>query len=181
MYTAVVVAALLGALVPGGLDTPSWHSDYASARNLGRQEGKPLAVFIGSGKAGWHQLTQEGKLGQDTTRLLAEHYVCVYVDTRQQDGQQLAAKFEVPDGLGLILSDRSGAVQAFRHEGDLPEDRLVTYLTRFADPGRETRTTETNPVEQVRYESPELSPPPPEYRPPVVFYPSFSGGGGRSC
>jgi len=33
------------------------------------------------------------------------------------DGRQLAQAFDVPNGVGLVISDRSGQVQAFSHQG----------------------------------------------------------------
>lgn len=198
MFTPLVFAAVSGMLVPAGLQAPSWHTNYGLARKLGREEGKPLAVFIGSGKAGWHQLSQEGKLGKDTERILAENYVCVYVNRDRSEGRRLAEVFGVAEGPGLVISDFSGSLQAFRHEGDLPGDDLADYLERYADPDRVVRVTETNqgepaeevrdrtfpgpaapsPAEAVRYGA---LPAPPVYAAPRMFFPSYMGGGGRSC
>jgi len=48
------------------------------------------------------------------------------------------------------------------------------YLSRYADPKRSVRATETNPPERV-------SDQPPEARQEAYYAPVFSSGGGRSC
>src|SRR5260370_29597024 len=111
MYTSVALAALAGFLANALPESPSWQTDYSVARKLGKEDRKPLAVFIGSGNTGWNQLTKEGKLSSAANRVLTTEYVCVYVDTSRASGKRLASAFEVSDGLGLILSDRTGALQ----------------------------------------------------------------------
>jgi hypothetical protein len=66
-----------------------------------------------------------------------------------------------------VLSDRSGNLQAFRHEGDLTDAKLVSYLDRFSDPNLVVKTTVTNPG---RNENPN-----PSYAPAVNSYQTFSG------
>ena len=39
-----------------------WHYDYATALEQAKAAHKPLAVFIGSKTAGWHDIAQEGRL-----------------------------------------------------------------------------------------------------------------------
>jgi hypothetical protein len=182
MYTTVALLALSGLLAPAtAVRTPSWLTDYASAQEQGRCEQKPLAVFLASGHTGWEQLSQEGRLGEEISHLLAANYVCVYVDTSEASGKRLASAFDMPDGLGLVISNRSGELQAFRHEGDLANDDLAGYLRRYADPTRVVRSTETNPPHVSQH----LTPPPapaalaPGYFRPGGFAPFF--GGGRSC
>jgi hypothetical protein len=105
----------------------------------------------------------------------------VYVDTTQAAGQRLAGAFEIPSGLGLVISDFSGAIQAFHHEGDLPEPELDRYLRRYTDAERPVRTTETNPVRQVSYSPAEVSSGPRSSFVPVPFSSVPYFGGGRSC
>jgi hypothetical protein len=150
MYTSTLVA-LAAYLASASLESPSWHRDYGSAQKLGRQGSKPLAVFIGSGKAGWNQLSREGQLARDANHLLAKNYICVYVDANGEAGKQLAAEFRVSRGPGLIISDSTGNYQAFFHRGDLPNEKISVYLSRYADPNRVVRATETNPVEPPAY------------------------------
>jgi len=174
MHPSFVVVALTALLSPmSGSASPSWLKDYGAARQQGRDEQKPVCVIIGSGKAGWVQLSQEGRLSADAKRLLADNYVCLYVDTEHIAGRELAASFEI-DGPGIVISDGTGEVQAFRHEGDLPNDRLVQYLRRFADPDRVATATETNPAPVVSYYEPPAAP---VYAPvyPVSFAPAMGG------
>ena len=151
MFTSALVITLAGYLAAATLESPAWHADYGSAQKLGKEGYKPLAVFIGSGKAGWNQLSREGQLTKDVNRLLARNYVCVYVDADQDAGKQLALEFRVPNGPGLILSDHSCNHQAFFHRGDLTNEQLSRHLSRFADPNRVVRATETNPAESASY------------------------------
>jgi hypothetical protein len=130
---------------------PAWVTEYAKARQLGQSEEKPLAVFIGTGKSGWEQVTREGKFAKEVKQLLAQKYVCLYVNREDDAGKQLASAFEVADGPGLVISSRSGSVQAFRHEGNLENQSLESYLQRYAEPDRVTTQTETNPSRRISY------------------------------
>ncbi len=179
MYMSVTVLALFGFFVGAMPVSPAWQGDYDLARKLGRDGRKPLAVFIASGKSGWNHLSKEGSLGTETSRILAAEYVCVYLDTNQKAAKRLATAFEIQDGTGLILSDRTGGVQAFRHEGELADKELLRQLKRYADPERVVRSTEGNSVERASYYAPEDPPARYDYVQPA-YYRSFSGGG-RSC
>jgi hypothetical protein len=177
MSTSVILFALSGMLAPSVVSgEPAWMKEYATARQLGRMQEKPLAVFFGSGKAGWEQLSRDGRLPKEAKRLLAKNYVAVYIDTAGQTGRRLAGAFNVPPGPGLVISSRSGEFQAFRHEGDLDSETIARYLRRFSDQNGEVTRTETNPPPRVSYY------PQPEayYPPPGGFAPAFDGfGGGR--
>jgi hypothetical protein len=176
MYTSVAWFALSGFLAFSAIpEQPGWVREYRKARQLGKKEEKPLAVFIGSGKAGWEQVSKAGRLAPDVKRLLNDHYVCVYVNTDEEAGKRLAVAFEIPDGLGVVISSRSGDLQAFRHEGDLTDEALASYLGRFANPQQEVTVTETNPPPRVSYYQPVQ----PYYPPMGGFAPSFGGFGGR--
>jgi hypothetical protein len=144
--------------------------DYDSAQMLGKKESKPLAVFFGSGKAGWDQVTRERELSKEVRQLLAKNYICVYIDTKHPTGRQLASSFEVSERIGLVVSDHTGNYQAFHHQGDLPNEQLLQYLTRYADSQRIVRTTDTNRPATVDY-SPEIS--------PAAVQPYYQSG--RSC
>jgi hypothetical protein len=179
MFATTLTVALAGLMAATVLESPFWHPDYGSAQRLGKKACKPLAVFIGSGKAGWIQISREGELGKDVKQLLAKNYICVYVDTNVEEGKQLASEFEISDGLGLIVSDHAGKYQAFHHQGDLSSEQLVRYLRRYADPERIAQSTETNPPERVSY-YPLQSYPTASYNQPIHYAPA-SAGGGRSC
>jgi hypothetical protein len=176
MCASTLTIVLAGFMAAAGLESPSWQSDYRSAQRLGREGCKPLAVFIGSGKAGWNQMTRDRQLGAEVKELLTKTYICVYIDTAVATGKQLASEFEIPKGPGIIISDQTGKYQAFRHQGDLSSDQLVHYLRRYADPKRVVRTTETNPTERASYSAAVE----PSYQ-PIRYAPVYSTRMSGSC
>jgi hypothetical protein len=181
MFTTTLAVALAGFMASTMLESPSWHAEYDPAQQAAKKAHKPLAVFVASGKSGWNLISREGELSKDVLQLLAKNYICVYVDTDLKEGNQLAAEFEIPNGLGLVVSDHAGKYQAFHHRGDLSSEQLAGYLRRYANPERIVRATETNTAERVSYyplES-DLSP---SYSQAVPYARGFSAGGsGRSC
>jgi hypothetical protein len=154
MYTSVMLLALSG-LVGAAADAPVWQNDYSAAQKQGETQSKPLAVFLAPGENGWDKLSREGGLEKEAKQLLAGKYVPVYVNTDTDAGKRLARAFEMSSDKGIVLSDRTGAVQAFWHEGDLANQDLVRYLQRYSDSQLVIRTTETNPSERVSYYAPE--------------------------
>jgi hypothetical protein len=175
MYTSVALFALSGILAAGpAAESPTWLTSYSLARKQAESKHRPLAIFLGSGPSGWNNVSQSGKLGKRVQALLAEHYLCVYVDTSKPAGKELAGDFEIPDGLGIVISDANGQVQAFRHEGDLSTERLAQYLDRYSDPTRVVQFTETNPSERMSYYPSQSAP---SYAPPYFIH----SGGGRGC
>jgi hypothetical protein len=172
MYTSMTLLALSGLLAAAPSPSrPSWQKDYLTARKIGKSEGKPLAVFIGSGEKGFENVSRNGKITQEMQDILAKKYVCVYVDTAKEANQRWARAFRLDNG--LVLSDRTGEIQAFRHEGSLARRDLTRYLEKFSDPDIEVRTTATHVEERASYYAPPA---------PVVqgYYGGF-GGGGRGC
>jgi hypothetical protein len=168
MYTSVALFALSGILAAGpAAESPTWLTSYSLARQHAESKHRPLAIFLGSGPKGWNSVSQSGKLGKRIEGLLAEHYLCVYVDTSKPAGKELAGDFEMPDGLGIVISDAKGQVQAFRHEGTLSTESLAQYLDRYSDPARVVRSTETNPSERT------------SYYPQQPYF--IQSGGGRGC
>src|SRR5262249_3514783 len=96
MYTTAALFAFSGLLAALPVsESPTWLTDYSLARKEGQSKAKPLAVFLGSGASGWNELSQSGKLNKEHKRLLAKHYICVYVDTSKRSGKQLAEDFEM--------------------------------------------------------------------------------------
>lgn len=180
MYTSLALFALSGVFAPSAVaPEPAWIRDYGLARKQGVSENKPLAVFVGSGKKGWEQVSQEGALNKEVKQVLAESYVCVYLNTDQEAGRKLADVFEFSQGPGLVLSSRKGALQAFRHEGELNNRDLARYLTRFSDPEQVVRHTETVPPTPVQYQSYYQAPVQPvQPAVPVMFNGGFGGGFG---
>jgi hypothetical protein len=156
VYTSLVLLALTGsASAIDAVPNPSWNRDYAMARKQGENEKKPLVVVVGSGQDGWNKLAQDGSLSDEAKKILTSDYVCFYIDTATEEGKRQARDFEISDALGIVISDRTGNRQAFRHEGDLANRDLSRYLRRFADPDRVVRVTETNPAEPTRVSSPQ--------------------------
>jgi hypothetical protein len=180
MYTSLGMIALAASLLSSAVpESPTWRLRYDLARQEGREQGKPLAVVIGSGQRGYEDVSEQGKLSGQARQLLAQKYIPVYVDASTAAGQQLAAEFAI-EGTGIVLSDQSGAVQAFSHEGTLDNEVLAGYLQRFAEPGRVVRTTERARSQQVSLYPPQESysaPAAPTYSfAPAYFGGSFGGG-----
>jgi hypothetical protein len=176
MYTSGLFLALVGLFPSSIRQEPLWLDDYSQAcKQCGKLE-KPLAVFIGSGQKGWNRISQDGQLSPETKEILAKSYVCVYLDANRNGGQELATAFEMPNHLGIVISDSSGRLQAFRHEGEMKNESLMRNLQRYADPQRIVSSTESNPSDEppartYRFAAPVYEAPP--------SYSSFRTG--RSC
>jgi hypothetical protein len=153
MHTSLVLVALMG---PGAApavaapEAPSWQESYRAAREAGRERGKPVAIFIGSGPAGWEKLTEEGGLTRRSRQLLAESYVCYYVDQSSSAGQNLAQVFEVSSGPGLIISTKGGDAQAFWHRGSMTQGEVDETLQNFTSV---TAVRQTEKLNRARYSS----------------------------
>jgi hypothetical protein len=147
MHTSILMAALSGFALAADPEGPSWLTDYATATRQGANSKKPLAVFLGSGVDGWKKMSQEGALPVEAKRVLNANFICVHIDTSTAKGKSLARAFDIPEGLGIVISDRSAQLQAFRHEGDLTNAALVRYLKRYGDPSHVVHYTESNPPE----------------------------------
>jgi len=181
MYTSGLLVALLGLLPSSIRQEPTWLEDYSKACRLCQRAEKPLAVFVGSGSKGWNNLSKEGQLSAESKDFLSKNYVCVYIDATRVAGQELATALEMPNRLGIVISDSKGGVQAFRHEGNLREPDLMRYLRRYADPQRMVVSTESNPSDEA---PPVTSPRFVERSYPAPIYysqPSSSFRTGRSC
>jgi len=143
MYTMMAVVALTTGLATNNLSkSPTWLNDYSSAQQRVTDVGKPMAVFVGSGQDGWGKLVRDGGFDAAVNKLLADKYVCLYVDTDTASGRALAGKFEVASR-GLIISDRKGTTQAYSLSGTMTRVELVQALERYGDAGKEVQATET--------------------------------------
>jgi hypothetical protein len=151
MYTSIVLAALMGSSSVPAAAPVVWQDDYGVARKEGSRANKPLAVFFGKGSSAWQKVSQSEKISPEVQKLLARHYVCVYVDTSQGYGRRLARSFAMPTGSGLVLSTRGGESQAFRHEGQLSSSQLRQTLNKYADANLTVTRTETLASERVSY------------------------------
>src|SRR5215207_5120631 len=82
MYTLMAVVALTTSVSTASLSqNPTWLNDYGAARQRAAAVHKPMAVFLGSGQDGWRKVVRDGALDPALNRLLAEKFVCLYVDT----------------------------------------------------------------------------------------------------
>jgi hypothetical protein len=127
MYTSIIALAMVGA--PGDVPAPSWQT-YSQAGRLALEEKKPMAVFLGTGQRGWEQVA--GRLDTEAEKVLAAGYVCAYVDINTPEGKNLSQAFEMKNGIGVVLSDRKGENQVYRHEGTLSQTDLVRQLIRHS-------------------------------------------------
>ncbi len=196
------LALVLALLAPAFAQAKSlsWQTDYASAQRQAANQGKPLAVVFGEGPNGWKQLSG-GTLSEAAADTLAKQYVCCYVDTTTPAGQTLARGFEMTGPVGLVISDHSGQLQAYWHDGTLPADLLANRLRQYSDPQRAVNRTDVGtPVSPVSYyppQAPAVAPAafapaaqavPPAFAPAPFAAPAFSpamgfsgfGGGCRS-
>lgn len=143
MLTTSLTSFLWAAMAVAGM-TPSttgttWQTDYSVAARIAAESKKPMAVFIGHGKTGHTSLVTDG-LGEAETKALSTSYVCLYIDADTDAGKKLATTFEINEG--IVISDRTGGLQAVRHEGTVSKSELNDYLTRYAEPTRVVTTTE---------------------------------------
>ena len=155
MRTSIFAVALV-ALFPALATAESlWQTDYTAAQEQAASLQKPLLVVFGPGKDGGSQLIGGGDLPQKANQVLADSYVCCFVDTSTPEGKALARKFDIILPTGLVISDKTGNHMAFWHQGTLAAGVLEGYLARFADPTRPVVTTETNrPASSVSYYPP---------------------------
>jgi hypothetical protein len=129
MYTSIMGVALAAAFASASAPTltPAWHHDYRQARELGEREHKPLVVVIGSGKTPWAKLSRVAEQDESINQTLLSSYVCLFVDTDTTEGQRLAKFFEMSQG--LVISDKSGEVQAFRQAGEILAGQVASALS----------------------------------------------------
>jgi hypothetical protein len=137
----------------------AWKRSYQEGRLQGQKTGKPLAVFIGAGSTP-EKAIPEGTLGSAIRKILADHYVCVHLDAARDDQQRLLRELGIRSDRGLVLSDRTGDLQAYSCDGPMSDSDLERQLRTFADPAVVIRTTLTgnapsvtpaNPLQRVSY------------------------------
>jgi hypothetical protein len=181
MFATTFAAAALSGLLPVGTEapTPNWHTDYPAAMQSAVAQQKPIAVFIHRGEAGYNRVVSDGKIPEESGKLLAAGYVCVYVDTDTPAGKTLAGQFQLASG--LVISTPGGRVQALRHNGTLTAAELNSYLTKYTQPTAGPVTTEYRGVVQTSAAAPVVSQPAygqPVYGQPVYGQPVYSGAPG---
>jgi hypothetical protein len=156
MFTSLTMMVVLGLSPEIGSHSLKWEHDYRQARSAAVSASKPLAVFVGAGAEGWRKVVHDCCLDSAAEKTLAERYVVVYVNQDTDDGRKIAESLQLSGKQGLVISDRTGKLQAFRQEGDLTASDLSQRLTRYADPAFIATTTESNTpvVYQSNYVNP---------------------------
>jgi hypothetical protein len=149
MYTAMAVVALTLSVTSGKISpTPAWLDDYQVARARVADAGKPMAIVIGSGQAGWQTVVRDGGFDPTVAQLLADKFVCLYADTTTAKGRQLSDALQVRQG--VVISDKTGRSQAFSASGTMSRADLASALARYADQTEvvrtEVQTTTTGPA-----------------------------------
>jgi hypothetical protein len=183
---SMITLALAALIAAPGVEAPVWHKDYAGALKVGKETGKPLAVFIGNGSTGWQKIAREGTIDSEAAKVLSEKYVCLYLDLTQESEKQVAESFQVHASPALIISSHGGQFQAFRHEGELGQTELKSDLNRFSDPQRPVLTTEGASVSRASLYPPVDQQAPVRYGPaPTYFQPQWgtlgTAPGASSC
>jgi len=133
---ALCAAAGLLAAAPA----PTFAPTYSKALSIAQQQKKPVAVFIGQGAEGFTKLVTDGGLTADAAQALKTEFVCLYVDSTTEAGKDLAGSFQMTEG--VVISDRTGALQALRHEGAISPVVLTSYATTYSQPA--LAVTQTN-------------------------------------
>ena len=172
--TFAIMALIGGSLTADVITAPTFHTDYAAAKQVGQKENKPLAVVVGGGVNGWRKLSGGDELGVTAMKRLSSNYVCVYADTETAAGKKLADKLEVRQTVGLVISDRSGNYQSYSHDGALPPTELDRTIEEFA-----TVKAVTPPaIRSTSNYAPEMSAPAMTMQPamsaPAMYYPGMS-------
>lgn len=137
MFSTSLVAAMITSLAASGsvAGLPAWQTDYRTALTQSAEQHKPIAVFIARGGS------EKFVIDSETAKLLKQSYVCVSLDTTTETGKTMASKFGLTEG--LVISDKTGSLQALRHEGAVNTTTLSTYVQQYASTPVVT-TTVTN-------------------------------------
>lgn len=143
MNTSILTVVLTGALLAGQNAAPTWQTSYGQAQQRAAEQKKPLVVVFGSGANAWEKVVQAESATPEITKMMADSYVCVYVDTTSPAGKKVAQDFGIAGDRGMVISDRAGTTQAFWHQGDLSSQNMVRYLKKYADPQVVIGGTET--------------------------------------
>ena len=161
MFSTTLTALALSTVLASGIPTPTtWQPNYRSAVIRAATDKKPLAVFLVKDEA------TVKAISSDALDKLKREYVAVIVNTETESGKKLAASFEMTEG--LVISDRTGEKQAFRHVGSIPTTDLPSTLERFAHVSQVT-ATETQGI--VVYAEPIAPAPVYSQTPAPVYYP----------
>ena len=174
MFNAIALMVLASNLATANVASPTFSTDYSHARSEVATQRKPMAVFVGTGKDGWNQVVTQSPMDTTVKDMLASKFVCLYIDRNTTQGKDLAQKFDLADSDGLVISDRSGNLQAYSHQGKLETSEITRVLTTYAAPEMPVQKTESN--------IPAPTPAPVYVPAPVMMsYPATSGCANGRC
>ncbi|VTS00204.1 thioredoxin domain-containing protein [Tuwongella immobilis] len=162
--TTSLTLVLVSMLSPSATPTISWQSDFATAQAMAREQHKPLAVFF-TPTVGVEQVKLGAAFSANVYETLASDYVCLVVNVDTPAGKALLPMFRMPSTGGIVVSERSGDFQAFRHEGDLIVSAFEARLVKYAAADYVYTATESNPG----HEAPAAAAP---AQTPAMTYPS---------
>jgi hypothetical protein len=127
-----------------------WEQDYGKARQAALDKKKPLAVFVGSGPGDMQTVATEGQFSPAINAILAEKYVCAYLDAIDSSQRDLINTFAITKGHGVVLSDRAGTYQAYHHDGRLSQAELARNLRVVSGTPEETQVTRISQYSPAR-------------------------------
>jgi hypothetical protein len=142
MNTLFLHVVLTSTVLAGQSAIPTWKTSYNQAQREGATQRKPLAVFFGTGSGSWSNMLGENAPAE-LKQLLSDKFVCVHIDTANPAGKKLASDFGITEDVGVVLSDITGAEQAFWHQGNLSSETLTRYVRKYGDPTISVTNTET--------------------------------------
>jgi len=67
---------------------------------------KPLVVILAPVRR-LEKIDESGRLSKVPSEVLTQQYICVFVDTKSKEGKRAAKSFEMPEGLGIVISSRT--------------------------------------------------------------------------
>lgn len=150
MYTSCFALGLILAPMMMAAETPAWQQSYAEAAAIGQKQGRPVVVFVATGPQAQATFVKEGQISKESLKVLAQKYVCLYLDRSQVGNQRLIRDLGITQ-TGLVISDRTGDYQAFHHDGSLSQADLAQQLARFADPKLVVTTTVSNTSQRTSF------------------------------
>ncbi|HMP00910.1 MAG TPA: hypothetical protein PKD86_05965 [Gemmatales bacterium] len=118
---------------------PVWHADYREGMKIAARLDRSVAVVVGRGSV--DSLLRNGAMPAEAQKLLAEHYVCIFVDQEAAEGKRLAKEFNATGQTVLVISDKTRQVQAVRKVGPLQPAEVTTLLATYKTHNMQQRPT----------------------------------------
>jgi hypothetical protein len=149
MFVSSIAILALATGLDLGSNHPKLQSDYAQAMTRALEERKPIAVFIGHGPNTFKRMLTDGSISADAAKVLTASYVCLYLDTDDVSGKELAGRFEMKEG--VVISGPGGSLQAYRYSGAVPGTTLTKELAHFASAGQPATTVSAGAEASPKY------------------------------